>query len=58
MIKKGHGLLGSKEEKAERAKEDGTKHICLPRPRPGFQDVHSLISIFPLNAMGNLIECV
>lgn len=60
MVKKGQGQVGvGRKEQGEKnkQKEVGLKHICPPCSCPGFQQLLSLISISPLNAMGDLMEC-
>lgn len=55
MIKKGEGQVRSVKKTAEQAEEGGTR-TRLPWSCCGFQHLLSLISISPLNVMGDLME--
>ena len=52
------GRLGSRKKKAEQAEESGASAHVSTWCCPGFHDLLSVISNSPLNAMGDLGECL
>lgn len=52
------GRLGSRKQKAEQAEESGARTHLSAWSCPGFHDLLLLISNSPLNAIGELEECL